>query len=151
MTSQLNVDTIVDKAGSGGTNVKVANTSTYVSDGGAATQNTVQGLAKLWAAYDQRGDVLGSEGTSGDTLNVSSISDVLEGHLDVNFSNNMNNATYSMNTTSHYSGTLSYDEYSRYGGGSGMSTSSFRVASQYTNGGEQDCYWNGILVHGDLA
>ena len=38
MTSQLNVDTIVDKAGSGGTNVKVANTSTYVSDGGAHRQ-----------------------------------------------------------------------------------------------------------------
>jgi len=36
MTSQLNVDTIVDKAGSGGTNVKVGNTSTYVSDGGGA-------------------------------------------------------------------------------------------------------------------
>ena len=39
MTSQLNVDTIVDKAGSGGTNVKVGNTSTYVSDGGGVTQN----------------------------------------------------------------------------------------------------------------
>ena len=39
MTSQLNVDTIVDKAGSGGTNVKIANTSTYVSDGGNVTQN----------------------------------------------------------------------------------------------------------------
>ena len=38
MSSQLNVDTIVDKAGSGGTNVKVANTSTYVSDGGATTE-----------------------------------------------------------------------------------------------------------------
>jgi len=48
MTSQLNVDTIVDKAGSGGTNVKIGNTSTYVSDGGAVTQNTVQGLAKAW-------------------------------------------------------------------------------------------------------
>ena len=48
MTSQLNVDTIVDKAGSGGTNVKVANTSTYVSDNGNVTQNTVQGLAKSW-------------------------------------------------------------------------------------------------------
>ncbi len=34
MTSQLNVDTIVDKAGSGGTNVKIGNTSTYVADGG---------------------------------------------------------------------------------------------------------------------
>ena len=48
MTSQLNVDTIVDKAGSGGTNVKMGNTSTYVSDGGNVTQNTVQGLAKSW-------------------------------------------------------------------------------------------------------
>ena len=48
MTSQLNVDTIVDKAGSGGTNVKIGNTSTYVSEGGAVTQNTVQGLTKFW-------------------------------------------------------------------------------------------------------
>ena len=47
MTSQLNVDTIVDKAGSGGTNVKIANTSTYVSDGGNATQNTVKALSKM--------------------------------------------------------------------------------------------------------
>ena len=42
MTSQLNVDTIVDKAGSGGSSVKMANTSTYVSDGGNVTQNTIQ-------------------------------------------------------------------------------------------------------------
>ena len=53
MTSQLNVDTIVDKAGSGGTNVKVANTSTYVSDGGSATQNTVQSLIKMWVHAHQ--------------------------------------------------------------------------------------------------
>ena len=49
MTSQLNVDTIVDKAGSGGTNVKIGNTSTYVSDSGAVTQNTVQSLVNLGA------------------------------------------------------------------------------------------------------
>ena len=52
MTSQLNVDTIVDKAGSGGSNVKMANTSTYVSDGGNVAQNTVQGLAKAWCSVD---------------------------------------------------------------------------------------------------
>ena len=51
MTSQLNVDTIVDKAGSGGSNVKMANTSTYVSDGGNVTQNTVQGLTKAWLKH----------------------------------------------------------------------------------------------------
>ena len=149
-----------------GTNIEVTNikydsdtTSMIISNAGqvtvqgegSATTNLQQGLAKLWAAYDQRGDVLGGAGTSGDTFNSSSIVDVLEGHLDVSFSNNMANATYSMCATTHYSGTLAYDEYSRYCGGSGMTTSSFRVASQYSNGNEQDCYWNGILVHGDLA
>ena len=67
MTSQLNVDTIVDKAGSGGTNVKVANTSTYVSDGGSATQNTVQSLIKMWVHAHQH--------ESQDSFNISSSSD----------------------------------------------------------------------------
>ena len=66
MTSQLNVDTIVDKAGSGGTNVKIGNTSTYVSDGGAVTQNTVQGLIKAWM------DLNGSSFGLRDSFNVSS-------------------------------------------------------------------------------
>ena len=48
MTSQLNVDTIVDKAGSGGSNIKIANTSVAVSEGGTATTTTLQGLAKAW-------------------------------------------------------------------------------------------------------
>ena len=50
MTSQLNVDTIVDKAGSGGTNVKVkGSNSTYVD--GTTTQNLVSGLAKSYVTY----------------------------------------------------------------------------------------------------
>ena len=40
MTSQLNVDTIVDKAGSGGTNVKIANILTYCIQKVVSTQNT---------------------------------------------------------------------------------------------------------------
>ena len=70
MTSQLNVDTIVDKAGSGGTNVKIGNTSTYVSDGGAVTQNTVQGIAKSWAARLSTADA-----SINDSLNVSRTTD----------------------------------------------------------------------------
>ena len=42
MTSQLNVDTIVDTAGSGGTNVKIANTSVTVGTGGSGTLNTTE-------------------------------------------------------------------------------------------------------------
>ena len=41
MTSQLNVDTIVDKAGSGGTNIKVGNDATYVAEGGSANSNNL--------------------------------------------------------------------------------------------------------------
>jgi|TARA_A100001011_G_C14104867_1_gene754414 hypothetical protein len=119
-------------------------------EGGSTTTNLQQGLAKMWGSFDQRGDVLGSV-TSGDTFNVTSITDALEGHIDVSIANDMVNTTYSINAMSHYNGTLAYDEYSRYSGASNMATGSFRIASQYVNGGEQDAYHNGILVHGDLA
>ena len=50
MTSQLNVDTIVDKAGSGGTNIKVGNDATYISDAGASASDfkVVESLVKSW-------------------------------------------------------------------------------------------------------
>jgi len=82
MSSQLNVDTIVDKAGSGGTNVKIGNTSTYVSDGGAATQNTVQGLTKMWVQHNDGQTVT-------DSFNVGSTTDNGTGDYTHNFSNNM--------------------------------------------------------------
>ena len=119
-------------------------------EGGSTTTNLQQGLAKMWGSFDQRGSVLGAN-TTGDTFNVTSITDALEGHIDVSIANDMVNTTYSINATSHYDGTLDYDEYSRYSGASNMATGSFRIASQYTNGGEQDAYHNGVLVHGDLA
>jgi len=86
MTSQLNVDTIVDKAGSGGTNVKVANTSTYVSDGGNVTQNTVQASAKVWCNYDGTGTV-----QIDDSLNTASITDSATGTQTITFTNSMAN------------------------------------------------------------
>ena len=88
MTSQLNVDTIVDKAGSGGTNVKVANTSTYVGDGGSGTQNTVQSLVKCW--------YLDSEGGSSlDSFNVSSNTDNDTGDYSKTFTNNFSSDSFS--------------------------------------------------------
>ena len=85
MSSQLNVDTIVDKAGSGGTNVKIANTSTYVSDGGSATQNTVQGLLKAWVRID--GDA--SDASIDDSFNCAGITDNGTGDYSVTRTNNM--------------------------------------------------------------
>ena len=80
-------------------------------EGGSVTTNLQQGLAKMWAAYDQRGDVLGSEGTSGDTFNVTSITDALEGHIDVSIANDMVNATYSINATSQEDGMGTKDSF----------------------------------------
>ena len=152
MTGQINVNKIAARTG---TTITIdtgdALDVTLVKAEGTATTNLKQGLAKMWASFDQRGDVLGSAGTSGDTFNVTSITDALEGHIDVAIANDMVNATYSINATSHYNGTLAYDEYRRYSGASNMAAGTFRLASQYSNGNEQDCYWNGILVHGDLA
>ena len=89
MTSQLNVDTIVDKAGSGGTNVKMANTSTYVAEGGSATQNTVQGLVKHWCTYD------GDESSPvEDSFNQASFTDVSTGKYSMSFTNNFSNITH---------------------------------------------------------
>jgi len=90
MTSQLNVDTIVDKAGSGGTNVKIGNTSTYVSDGGAVTQNTVQGLAKAWVNFNGTGTI-----ATRDSFNTASLTDGGSGNYDVNWTNNFGNTNYS--------------------------------------------------------
>ena len=90
MTSQLNVDTIVDKAGSGGTNVKVGNTSTYVADGGSATQNLVQGLAKAWMDLNGVGTI-----AVNDSLNIASVTDSGTGRYDPFFTNSMNTANYS--------------------------------------------------------
>ncbi len=88
MTSQLNVDTIVDKAGSGGTNVKVGNTSTYVSDGGAVTQNTVDSLVKARFRASDAAVLTGS-------FNFSSGTDNGTGDYTYTFTNNMNNVFYS--------------------------------------------------------
>jgi hypothetical protein len=89
MTSQLNVDTIVDKAGSGGTNVKIANTSVTVAEGGSATTNTVQGLNKAW-------HLASNDSALTDSFNVSGGTDNGTGDYSYALSNSMNSANYSV-------------------------------------------------------
>ena len=89
MTSQLNVDTIVDKAGTGGTNIKVGNDATYVAEGGTASQTLVQGLCKMWGVVDQS-----STHVIDDSFNVASVTDNGTGRTQFNFTNDMNNHNY---------------------------------------------------------
>ena len=141
MTSQLNVDTIVDKAGSGGTNVKIGNTSTYVGEGGSGTQNTVQGLTKVWCSWND------STATQ-DSFNVSSIGDEATGVTMVNFSNNLGNDDYALaGAARQVSG----------GGDAFMRLSSTRETSRQRllccteNGTDYDGETQTILFSGDLA
>ena len=137
MTSQLNVDTIVDKAGSGGTNVKIGNTSTYVSDGGAVTQNTVQGIAKCWCHCNQ--------GTPSidDSLNSASLTDDGTGLRTINFTNGMSNSSYSAHYTHH-------DNQVNAAVGS-FALTSFRLDSRNDAGTYSDQSNACGTVHGDLA
>ena len=135
MSSQLNVDTIVDKAGSGGTNVKMANTSTYVSDGGATTQNTVQGLGKTWHISN---DAAGQE----DSFNVASGTDNGTGDYTYAFTNNKNQNSYAHPHTTCIVNCAAWSHT--------RATSSMRIAVFYDEGGARDARTHGT-VHGDLA
>ena len=142
MSSQLNVDTIVDKAGSGGSNVKMANTSTYVGEGGSGTQNTVQGLAKCWAQIE------GNITSYRDSFNTSSLTDISAGRPRVTYTNNMSNDDASL--------TMSHQNTTAAGTGSylnnvGARNTAYHEHNHYQNGSLIDASaYNGTL-HGDLA
>jgi len=149
MTSQLNVDTIVDKAGSGGSNVKMANTSTYVSDGGAVTQNTVQGLCKVWVNFNGTSTI-----AARDSFNMTSLTDNGTGDYTTTFANDFSNANYvflgnsmSENSRSHVHGQNSNTAYA---------TGSMRGISAFVSGTNgEDTADDGSIINrgylGDLA
>ena len=144
MTSQLNVDTIVDKAGSGGTNVKIGNTSTYVSDGGGATQNTVQGIAKTWLVHNSA--------SLQNSLNVSSVTDNSQGNQTISFSNSMANTNYVIagllgNNNNSASNTINLTRPYQW------NTSSYKSVTLYNSGvgAVTDYDHTDNMVVGDLA
>ena len=150
MTSQLNVDTIVDKAGSGGSNVKMANTSTYVSDGGNVTQNTVQGLAKVWASVNQTS----TDHPVYDSFNVSATADIATGTTKITFSNNMSNADYALSgagQTQASSGT-NFGTWGKDTSSSRqMTTADFHSSNRNSSNTDTDTAYFAFDVNGDLA
>ena len=142
MTSQLNVDTIVDKAGSGGTNVKVAGTSTYVD--GSATQILVSASIKAFLHFS------GSDNSIGDSLNIGSVTDSGSGNYVYNYSNNFDSDEYcfsGMCADIQYGGVV-YQE------ADGSSSSGLEVRHRHNNGGtpaQGDPADTGAMMTGDLA
>ena len=149
MTSQLNVDTIVDKAGSGGTHVKIGNTSTYVSDGGAATQNTVQGLTKMWVQHNDGQTVA-------DSFNVGSTTDNGTGDYTHTFSNNMRASNvYSVSGIAQDVNSKNC-QINMMSANAEYAASFFRYQTGFvanTSGGQtnHDCNGTSVQICGDLA
>tara|TARA_R100000231_G_scaffold97092_1_gene72599 strand:- start:402 stop:824 length:423 start_codon:yes stop_codon:yes gene_type:complete len=140
MTSQLNVDTIVDKAGSGGTNIKVGNDATYVAEGGSATPNLVQGLLKMWVMFNGS-----SAPTTADSLNVGSLTDNGSGDYTINRTNAMNNANYSTSSMCDENGVVFINTGT-------YSTTANEIHVKDSNSQSKNDYDRiGVHVAGDLA
>ena len=142
MTSQLNVDTIVDKAGSGGTNVKIANTSVTVGEGGTATTTTVQGLAKAWANIDGSGDV-----SFQDSFNTSGLTDNGTGDYTTSFSTSFGNANYSFT----YCGASDGAETTYQMKSASMAVGTHQIQLKNAAGSVTDRNFICGTFHGDLA
>jgi hypothetical protein len=74
-----------------------ANSVAITAEGGTATTNIAQGLAKVWAKWNGVGNSIT------DSFNVSSASDTGSGLVAINIDNNMNNATYAITAMGAYS------------------------------------------------
>ena len=144
MTSQLNVDTIVDKAGSGGTNVKIANNAVTVAEGGSATTTTVQGLGKVWSNIDQTGQSVR------DSFNSSGVTDNGTGRSEVAFSNNMNNDHYVVSGISKDGSGYNDDTGLSADFAGAITTSAFEVFCHH-DATANDANFALMIVHGDLA
>jgi len=68
---------------------------TITSEGGSATMQLQQGVAKSWVNYDC------ASTTPRDSFNVASLSDNGTGYFTTTFTNNMNNDDYSIPTSSN--------------------------------------------------
>ena len=144
MTSQLNVDTIVDKAGSGGTNVTVANNAVAVAEGGGATTNVVQGLAKMWINFDGQSTI-----ATRDSHNVSSITDDGTGQYTTSYTSNMASVNYSASGSNNRTGlssTTFINDTSWTATTGGISS-----ATAESNNNYLDCDAVLISILGDLA
>ena len=123
--------------GGGGATVKVANDTTYISDGGTVTDsNLVQGLAKYWTQFNGSSTV-----ATQDSFNQGGLTDNGTGDYTISFSNNMNNNDFSV-TVETKTHTQMVEA---------VTTSTVQLLTMNASGTNTDDTINCITVHGDLA
>ena len=117
---------------------------TITSEGGSATMQLQQGVAKQWAHIQG----LGSP-TVSDSLNVASITDVGTGNFKQNCTNNFANDDYSFTAAgreqSHFAVVQEHNTSAR------TTSNSHSLSGRSDSGAGVDIDGRNITVHGDLA
>ena len=114
----------------------IGNNAIYTSDGGAVTQNLVQGVAKMWCTHSQA-----SSYTLDDSFNVASIADAGAGKTTININNDMANATYAVGGCCTQESVVI----------ASLAAGSFEGRSISNDGSLTDSTDFTVLVQGDLA
>lgn len=121
---------------------------TVTSEGGAATFQLQQGLAKAWISYN-----MNSSSSIYDSLNFASLTDNGTGDATVTVTNNLSNANFAQ-----VDGTG--DEGSQFNNSRALATATSgrksTAGTRFDTGGESvnaayDFIENNVLIHGDLA
>ena len=136
MASELKVNTL--------TGVSTAGSIAVTGEGNSTTTNLQQGLAKVWAYFNQAS----SSTTPADSFNVSSIDDDGAGDFDVNYTNAMANNTYASALNSDAVGNNLMSN--RIIIGAGYATTELRFL-HYENASLIDATAGTVMVMGDLA
>ena len=114
--------------------------TTVPSEGGSATTNLVQGLAKCWVDLNGTGTIV-----IRDSLNVASIADDGSGMYFVNTSNIMGNDDYAITSGAEISGNFTAIKSRLY------SASQMKLETHNAAGSWMDAVAVYGVIHGDLA
>jgi len=118
----------------------VGTNAIYTSEGGAVTQNLVQGLGKSWINFNGTGTI-----ATRDSLNVTSITDNATGDYYVTIANDMASVNYSTTTAGRVGGGVSTND-------AGENTvTRLALGALGADGDRGDIDTVCATVHGDLA
>jgi hypothetical protein len=117
---------------------------TITSEGGAATMQLQQGVAKAWMNLNGTGTI-----ATRDTLNISSVTDNGTGDYTPNLSSSMSNANYSIGSTQ--GGASAVDVVKVLNSSTAQTASLFRLLSLSNGFSTVDSNYLYASVHGDMA
>jgi len=142
--SEIKVDTLTGKTSAGDI--------TVTSEGGAATMQLQQGLAKCWVNFNGTGTI-----ATRDSVNIASMTDSGVGKFSMNLSNAMSNDDYAMSGCVIHSDAGGFDDSTVISRDNTQTSSvsttvnpfyTYRLTTTQTI---QDCRENMVILHGDLA